>query len=1312
MRYRVVVPVLVALLVLALASVASAATTHNPEPFSPLTGSGSGLTLQEGNAAAFDEATGNVFVNDGGPGHERVAILGREGGPPVGLAAPYEIPGFEFGANSGAYGLAFDNSPTSPAQGTLYVNDPTTRGIKKYARNAVTERYELESAGELTIPNPGREIQLSVDGSGDLWVLSEQMVYEMTSTGTVLHEYALTFGGRNETPQGLAVDDAGDLFVVTNGGIFKFPAKGAGEIDPTNSTLLDTGFGSGAAYDPALNRVFAVFSDYVGEYNAETGELIDHFGEEVMGSGHGIAVDSINARVYVSEREASTGGHHDVDVFGPGVPIPSVAIGPATGVTGTKATLSGSVTPFGPKVTECFFEWGEEVNGEPHYGNKTPCEGEIGEESTAYTVTAAISGLLANGIIYDYRLAALNENGRERSATRTFETGTTVATEPATGLGPSAATLNGVVRPEGVQYTNCVFEYGLISNFEFEHTSACNPSAELIGPDFTAHPVSLALTGLESNSTYKFRVTATNAAGTLSGQTLIFTTSGPPQIGEVQASMAGPDAVSLQATINPSGFGTSYRFEWGSTSSYGNVAPAEFEPFIGSGTEAVLVKARITGLSAATVYHYRVVASSSRGVTESPDHIAETLNTCGLVEGRCFELVSPREAGPVAIPGEANSHIEMHYQAATSGPGGFAYPVETGFPDATKGADVLYRALRGSVGWESTQLSAPISAPNERLDNASVNSAIEWLSNDLSCGFIETISPLTSDPSMNLVREEGGSNLYRINPDNSYTPITVLPPQNGGGPDESGLFNYRVAWGSQNCDVTVFSSAYTYSGIPGTTSIYGARLYEWRNGTMRDAGVVPGPTGPVSVPALAGWEQPGNVGERDTQNSVSTDGSRIFITAERKTSPDPEEIGKQALFVREDGRETRDVSLSETSVPDEGAKYQWATADGSKVFFTANAGLTSESNSEGTDLYEYNLETEELADRTITQAAGGAQVLGALGLSADGSDVYFASRNQLVPGEGNSLAENVSADSYSIYREHGREIAFVGSVENRNLDAVLINRQPTWTAQVTPDGRYLTFESAARNTGYDNGNVNEVYLYDADTQETTCVTCRQDGQPSQDERYERPAYSLLMRGESIWNPTHPPQFLTERDGQAMVFFTSPDPLAPGAVAGQNNIYEWSHDQIFRLVSAPEGTQVNPYGGLVAAFGGASESGSDVYLITPETLSWEDGDERLSAYDARIGGGNPEPPPTPGPCQATAEDSCQAPAQPGAVTPGPATSGDSGAQNFETKKKSAPKKKSKKQNKKNMKKSKNNKKKHKKKSKNKKRQANSNRRNGK
>jgi hypothetical protein len=227
----------------------------------------------------------------------------------------------------------------------------------------------------------------------------------------------------------------------------------------------------------------------------------------------------------------------------------------------------------------------------------------------------------------------------------------------------------------------------------------------------------------------------------------------------------------------------------------------------------------------------------------------------------------------------------------------------------------------------------------------------------------------------------------------------------------------------------------------------------------------------------------------------------------------------------------------------------------------------------------------------------------------------------------------------------------------------VIEFQSEWSSQTTADGRYMIFESGQNITGYESGgNRPEVFLYDAEkgSEGTICVSCRQDGQPSVTPPGNNPnrfeiRYTLLPTDQPINNALHPPHYLAERDGKPLVFFTSPDPLAPGAVVEQNNIYEWSHGQVFRLTSSQEGQQSPwPYAGAFAAPAGLNDDGSDLYFSTPETLNWEDGDERLSVYDARVGGGYPEPATPPAPCIPTSEGSCQGPGQGGTAVPGAAS----------------------------------------------------------
>lgn len=1155
--------------------------------------------------------------------------------------------------------IAVDES-NGPAAGDIYVT------ADRFQVSAQIDIFAADGSylGKLSGPNTEEDFEsvagVAVDQTGAVYVAANDYIRKFAPTGNpvVNTDGVLTINAPpGNAVRGLAVGagpSAGSIFAL--GGDTQSAVPRAYEFDLNTGehkyTFAEGRAGvGGIAVDPATGTVLmkANGSEEIAEYEAPGGS-------EPVRVARALPVRSIGFGVNASSELIVAEGPiiGAVGVYGTPAITPTVTVQPASEVIGTKAVLSGTVNPAGLPVTDCFFEFGESG-----FEDEIPCEGPIPTDSSPHPVHATLSGLEPNGHTYQFRLVALNANGREESQTQTFTTADTVVVEPATALSAGGATLNGTVRSEGDQFTACFFEYGLTTSSSFENTVPCSPGASGISADFSPHAVKAAITGLQSGLTYRYRLVATNSSGTIETDELTFSTYGLPRIPEVRASFADQNSMTLEAKINPSGFGTSYRFEWGPTAAYGNLAPAEFEPFIGSGTDPVLVKVRLSGLTSGSTYHYRVVASSVRGVVQSPDHVAETLNSCGLPEGRCVELVSRRDAGPVAIPGEFFGSAELHYQAAVGGDA-VTYPVESGYPEATKGAEVLYRSTRSSDGWHSTQLSVPLLAANEHNDVGSEAGEVRLLSDDLSCGFAESNQALTADPSARLVIENGGTNIYRINPDGSYTAVTKLAPENAA--EASGGLNYSIYRASQDCGKVVFSSHLRYPGIPGKGT---SRLYEWDGGTLRNLGVVPGPSGEVVVEAVAGGSAT-IVGNQE--NVVSEDGSRVFFGAERKTSPNPAEIGKNAVFVRENGTVTRDLSLSQTATPADNATYEWASADGSRVFFTANAGLTADSNSEGTDLYEYDLETEELTDRSVTPAEGGAQVAGFIAAAEDGSSVYFASRNQLIPGYGQSRAQNLKADRYSIYREADGEVTYVGAFSGDDIRLTVIASSEAWTSQASPDGRYLLFQSALDLTDYESGGSLEAYLYDAQAQSLTCVSCRQDGLPSlapDGSEKDIFQYRVLPRGGGAGNHTHPPQFLVVRNGKPRVFFSSPDVLANDAVAGQNNIYEWSHDQVFRLAGAPEGAQEHPFAGNYSTFAGASEEGSDVYFSTSETLSWEDGDQRISVYDARIGGGFPEPPAPPAPCNATAEDSCQGPAQGAPVVPGAASATFDGPGNLST-----------------------------------------------
>ncbi len=1161
--------------------------------------------------------------------------------------------------------------------------------------------HASEFSGAVDGREPGCERGLRRSGSALLAVvavctLAISLALSGQASAAQLH-FKEVFGSAAQpsfsNPQSLAVNtSSGDVLVVDPGTntITRFnpdgtPANfsalganvidGAGGADKTPQEELSFSEEAQIAVDnsgtitegdiyvtakPHLIDIFAGTGEYLGQLSEAAGQPFT--------VTRGVAVDSSGA-VYVSD--PSFGIHKFVPSANPPVNAdfvttltPSSSFNLAAGVGPTAGSLFRQVSFLGGGLVKqssssSTVDYTVAPNAQGKPLTVAPGSGHVllaGEdEVTEYDASGATEAVELNRFDTGSRVLAIAvassgdiyvaHAGGPLEVWGLVPAATAVAA-PASNVTRTTATLNGSVNAEGLPVTECRFEYGT----EFKDKAPCSPPAAQLTADFSNQAVNASLAGLQESTTYRYRLTVTDAIGTETSTPLSFTTSGPPQVREVRARDADQTSATIEAKVDPRGFGTTYRIEWGPTGNYGHQVPAELEPFVGEGHEPIRVNATLTGLSAASTYHYRIVATSSAGTAASPDRTLETLDSCGLPEGRCFELVSRREVGPVAIPGEVGAEAEMHYQAATEGPGALAYAVEAGYPEATRGAEVLYRGTRGPDGWQSTQLSTPIVSLNERTEGASGAGQVLWLSNSLSCGFTESTQPLTDDPSMRLVLEDGGTNLYRINPDNSYTPITTLAPENSEG--VSGKQNYSVVGASQDCHKVVFSSRLRYPGIPGGE----IRLYEWEAGTLRNVGVVPGPSGEVVVQANS--DTSGN-----TRNPVSEDGSRVFFSAIRQAGPNPAEIGKKAVFVREDGTTTRDVSLSETSMPDKEATYQWASPDGSRVFFTANAGLTDESSPEGTDLYMYDLESEELTDLTPYQGEGGAEVEGFIGAAEDGSHAYFLSRNQLVPGKGPTLAENQSAETYSVYGATGGQISFVGTIAG-DIGSLAIVAEGSRTSQVSPDGRYLVFESTEDVTGYQSGGPYEAYLYDAQggSEGTVCVSCRPDGQPSvaHTEKGYGP-YHVLPSYEQLVSP-HPAQVLISHGDKAQVFFSSPDKLAPGAVEGQNNVYEWSHGQVFRLASAKEGQQGTALSGYFSDFAGATSDGSDVYLYTPETLNWEDGDERISVYDARIGGGFPEPPAPPAFCDATTEGSCQGSAQGGPAVPGAASAAFSGPGN--------------------------------------------------
>jgi hypothetical protein len=176
----------------------------------------------------------------------------------------------------------------------------------------------------------------------------------------------------------------------------------------------------------------------------------------------------------------------------------------------------------------------------------------------------------------------------------------------------TAATLTGTVDPQGTA-TTYRFEYGTSTSYGLQ-TAESDAGSGTGSVDASAN-----LTGLTTDTTYHYRVVATNAAGITRGTDHTLKTAaapGPPGATTGSARNVTPVAARLTATVDPNGRATTYHFEYGTSTSYGKRTA---EAGAGSGQSARSVSASIAGLTPNTHYHYRVVATNDAGVARGRD---------------------------------------------------------------------------------------------------------------------------------------------------------------------------------------------------------------------------------------------------------------------------------------------------------------------------------------------------------------------------------------------------------------------------------------------------------------------------------------------------------------------------------------------------------------------------------------------------------------------------------------------------------------------------------------------------------------------
>ena len=136
--------------------------------------------------------------------------------------------------------------------------------------------------------------------------------------------------------------------------------------------------------------------------------------------------------------------------------------------------------------------------------------------------------------------------------------------------------------------------------------------------------VSNTVNGLQPGTTYYFRIVASNSNGTVTGTSLTFTTgAGLPAATTLAATGIGATNATLNAFVNPGATATAVYFQYGPDTNYGYFTATNN---LAATNITLSVSNFVGGLTLGTLYHFRVVASNSVGITFGADQTYTTVS--------------------------------------------------------------------------------------------------------------------------------------------------------------------------------------------------------------------------------------------------------------------------------------------------------------------------------------------------------------------------------------------------------------------------------------------------------------------------------------------------------------------------------------------------------------------------------------------------------------------------------------------------------------------------------------------------------------
>jgi hypothetical protein len=326
---------------------------------------------------------------------------------------------------------------------------------------------------------------------------------------------------------------------------------------------------------------------------------------------------------------------------------PTVATLTPSGVTGTTATLHGTINPQGLPTT-----WRFEYGTTTAYGNTTSVVN-AGSLPTTQNVNAGISGLTL-GTTYHYRIVGVNYEGTTYGADYSLiGANTTITTTPVTAITNNTATTGGniVIDATVPVYTRGVC-YGTSPNPDLSGSFTSNGNG--VGAFSTN------LTGLQGNTTYYARAYASGLNGIYYGDQVSFTTecnSALLPVSENFTSPTWPSCWTQKLTASGNNLWSVQSFNY--TGAGANEMTATWYPVSGAYNETRLILPPVNTLGNTVLYlsfiHYYDTYLNG-GVTlkiqTSPDGINWTNDTWSV-------LTSSSNIGPESVTSTITTNVNL-----------------------------------------------------------------------------------------------------------------------------------------------------------------------------------------------------------------------------------------------------------------------------------------------------------------------------------------------------------------------------------------------------------------------------------------------------------------------------------------------------------------------------------------------------------------------------------------------------------------------------------------------------------------------------